>query len=544
MTLLKRVIMLFIALITFLGCGSGDGGATSSSSTDSKYAIEYQGLHFYTQGIPLNSYSLKPLTQREFDNLTTEQKNRVSDKLLATLFFGMTKQELSQHFEAQDFLTSIQADLEKNLINRDALESYIRNEDYFSVSTSNEQEAVTILTRFYAMDKLDKYFFTNWVAYILTQTIMFSPSYELESSHAPNIERVYNRLVTLLDDDASMAYITYAHMMSDDNWRRFRSPEDNGREMLEIYTLDQEDSHVPIAAKALQNWSLNRDNDTLVVGLNENTTPLQLFNTTIYNGEDFYRELAKSTAFQNTAVTRLVSFFFTDATQAKQASITATILKSNPKTWQDILKQIVFSKEYLLDTTRAKSAEELFFSLAKKMNFQLRNNTMHYYKRGLENMNQASMKYKLGKLTRVPLDTLSFAFFHKYIREEVLLRHSNPEKATDYTAWDRQGWSDSFLENENFTYDYTDEVGSVTSLTNYLFVSMIHREANSDELEMFINHFTYISDKDATRHLYSYFDLFSAQDSRERNKRNVVAVVFDYISRLDELYTFKGVNYE
>jgi len=540
---MKNVISIFIISIIFLGCGSSDSSSGVNDSS-SKYSIEYKGLDFYSKDISLNSYALKPLSQEEFNNLSLEQKYIVSNKLLSTLFFGMTQQELKQHFESQDFITYIQENLLTDLTNREELESYIRDENYFDIRTNNEQEAITILTRFYAMDKLDRYFFINWTAYILTQTIMFSPSYELESSHSPNIERVYNRLVTLLDDEATMAYITYEHMISDDNWRRFRSPEDNGREMLEIYTLDQEDSHVPIAAKALQNWSLNRDNDTLVVGLNENTTELNLFNTTIYNGEDFYRELAKSDAFQNGAVTRLVDFFFINTSDTQKTNIINSILQSNPKTWQDILKQIIFSKEYLLNTSRAKSAEELFFSLAKIMDYKLRKSSMYYLKNALEDMNQASMKYKLGKLTRVPLDTLSFAFFHKYVREQILLRYSNPDTIDNYGAWNRQGWSNSFVDNENFNYDYTDGIASIRSLINYIFISMVNREANEEELEMFINHFSYIDDETGDRYLNYSFDIFSSRDSREQYKINITKVVLDYISRLDELYIFKGVSDE
>ncbi|WP_428738199.1 hypothetical protein [Sulfurimonas sp.] len=539
---MRNIVFLFIISIAFLGCGSSSSDSGSNTATDSKYSIEYEGLLFYSKDMSVGSYSLKALTQQEFDALSLEEKYRVSDKLLATLFFGMTKEELEQHFDANDFISSIQTNLQKDLIDRSALESEILNEDHYYISTSGEQEAVTILARFYAMDKLDRYFFNNWSAYILTQTIMFSPAYELDSSHAENIARVYNRLVTLLDDEATMAFVTYTHMISDDNWRRFRSPEDNGREMLEIYTLDQEDSHVPIAAKALQNWSLDRDYDTLVIGLNENTTPLQLFGTTIYNGDDFYRELAKSSAFRRGVISRLVDFFFPDATDTKKASIISSLVQSNPKTWQDILKQIVFSKEYLLNTTRAKSAEELFYSLAKKMDYKLRTNSMHYFQDWLENMNQATMKYKLGKLTRVPLDTLSFAFFHKFIREEVFLRRSNPNSIDDYTAWDRQGWDQSFLDNENFTYDYTDEVESVSSFINYLFLTMINREANSEELAMFINHFTYLKENDTQTYFYSQFDIFASQDTRENNKRNIAIVVLDYLSRLDNVYIFKGVN--
>jgi len=369
---------------------------------------------------------------------------------------------------------------------------------------------------------------------------MFSPAYELDSSHSPNIARVYNRLVTMLDDEASMRSIAYAHMMSEDNWRRFRSPEDNGREMLEIFTLDMDDAHVPIAGKALQNWMLNRDNDTLVIGLNENTEELSLFNTTIKNGDDFYRELAKSNAFTYGVVRRLVSFFFTQYTESKINSLTNSIVSSKPETWQDILKQIVFSKEYLLNSTRAKSAEETFFSLAKKMDYKHHHTTMYYFKRNLDKMHQASMKYKLGKLTRVPLDTHSFATYHKTFREDVFRRRSNPDYVDDYTSWSRQGWSDSFLDNSNFNYDSEDEEASLESFINYLFKSIVSREATTQEREVFKNHM--LQDENGQKNLLYPFDMFASNGYEDAYKRYIAYTVLDYLSRLEDMYMQKKVK--
>jgi len=45
----------------------------------------------------------------------------------------------------------------------------------------------------------------------------------------------------------------------------------------------------------------------------------------------------------------------------------------------------------------------------------------------LNNMKQASMTYKLGRQTDIPLDTLSFAYYHKAVREKLLIdRKGNP----------------------------------------------------------------------------------------------------------------------
>ncbi len=535
---LLQLTLISLALMLFTACSSGEG--INSSNSSDKYSIDYKGLIFYSKNAPLRNYKLKSLSNKEFNNLDNLKQLAVADKLLSTLFYGYPLKEIESMLASGSFLTTVQDSLNIEKIDKLWLESEILDEKKFKRFNYSEQEATDILARFYVADKLDSYFFNNWVAYILTQTIMFSPSYELDSSHSPNIARVYNTIVTLLEDEASMRYITYQHMMSEDNWRRFRSPEDNGREMLEIYTFDMDDSHVPIAAKALQNWKLDRDNDTLVIGLNENTEELSLFNTTIINGDDFYREMVKSNSFAYGVVNRLVSFFFTEYEDSEIDRVSKLIVSSNPKTWQDILKQIVFSKEYLLSNSRAKSAEESFFSLAKKMDFKNRDSSIFYLKENLEEMHQASMKYKLGKLTRVPLDTLSFAVYHKYIREDMLLNHSSADAVDDYSTWSRQGWSDSFVDSENFNYDYEDEEASLESFINYLFVALLSREAKDEEMKMFKNHM--LENDKGVKVLRYPFNMFSSRDNRDDLKRNIAFVVLDYISRVDELYILKEVK--
>ena len=557
---LKKWGFLFLVPFIFLNCGGG--GDSSSQKTSSNAPTdrvdnndefeqeEYRGLVFYKQNIPSSNYTLKQLSNTSFNALSDAKKLQVADKILSTFFFSYPLETLQSKIKSGDFIDMIRASLKEDKTDKGELENHIVDKDIFQQTDYNEQVAVDILTRFYAMKELDSYFLKNWVSYILTQTIMFSPAYELDSTHTPNIARVYNRIVRMLEVDSGMRYIAYVHMSSEDNWRRFRSPEDNGREMLEIFTLDMDDSHVPLAGKALQNWKLDRDHDTLVVSLNENRTPIKLFNTTIYNGDDFYREMAKSDAFTKGVTTRLVHFFFPNSTSIKQNSIVNSIVKSNPETWEDILLQIVFSEEYLLKSSRGKSAEELFFPLSKKFNFKHRMSTFHDFKRSLEKMHQASMKYKLGKLQRVPLDTLSFAYYHKYIREEMLLRISNSSKIDDYNAWDRQGWSQDFISNGKFNFDEYDGVKSLESLINYLFQSMISRNAKSSEMALFKNHMLRNkSETNTTKILDDRFNLTTRRDDledekkrRESRKVNIAVIVLDYISRLSETYTLKEVK--
>ena len=510
--------------------------------------LSYKGLQFFYEPLDSASYKLEQLSDSDFNALSQENRLKVANKLLNTLFFGYELPELKDKINQGNFITSVQNGLKEQTTDIGWLESYILNDEFFDQYTYYEPQAITILTRFYTMQELDKYYLDNWMAYILTQTIMFSPAYELASTHYSNIANVYNRIVTMSQDGYGMRFITYIHMSSEDNWRRFRSPEDNGREMLEIYLLDTKDSDVPLAAKALQNWKLNTDSDTLEIGLNVNTEPISLFSTTIYTGDDFYRELVKSNDFVYGVTTRLVDFFFTDYSQSDKEDIVKTVVSSNPETWQDILLQIIFSKEYLLNNQRAQSAEETFFSLAKKMNFRHKKSTFYYFKYYLDKMNQATMKYKLGKLERVPLDSLSFANYHKFIREYVFLNVAY-EDETDLTSWKYDGWLNSdFVDYDKFNYDENKPIESLENIINYIFNSIIARDATADEMELFKTHMLTERDEELVLKYEFNFcyvnedDPEYQQELRDSNKRHIAVLVLDYISRLEETYMQREVK--
>ena len=541
-------ILTFLTLGTFLlsGCGSSNENEAAVVVPESKYDLSYEGLTFYYPNQSPSQSRLPQLSDERFNALEPMQKLQVADTLLSSLFFAYTPSVLDEKIATGTFIEDIRNGLSQEHMDVAALETEILDDEIFR-QENYPQESVEILSRFYAMDTLDRYYFNNWSAYILTQTIMFSPAYELDSSHSPNIARVYNRLVSFLEDESGMRYTSYVHMMSEDNWRRFRSPEDNGREMMEIFMMEQDDAKVPLAAKALQNWKLDRDNDTLVVGRNENSEPIDLFGITIYNGDDFYREMVKSAQFQRTVTTRLVSFFFPNASSEERASIISSIVSSDPETFQDILQQILFSEAYLLHNRRAKSAEELFFSLAKKTEFRHHRNTFAYFKEALDEMHQASMKYKLGKRVRVPLDTLSFANYHQYIREEMLLRQSNPDKIDDYDAWSRQGWDKHFVDNSQFDFDRDDELGSFDAFVSYLFKSTIMRAPKREEMTLFKEHMFH--DEEGTLEYNYSFDMFYKDNNntyellrRERNKKYIATIVLDYISRLERFYMQEEVE--
>ena len=421
MLVYKRVLkwcLLLFASFVLANCGGGGAGSGVDTATDmikdtgsdEFNQTQYKGLVFYHKNLPSSAYRLEQIADSYFNSLSDAQKLQVANKLLTTLFWGYSLNELKEKIDSKTFISDIRASLDSEKTDKEWLESYIMDDNYFKQYTKTWEypQVVKILTRFYAMKKLDKYYLNNWVAYILTQTIMFSPAYELSTTHTPNISRVYNRLVNMLENESGMRFITYVHMMSEDNWRRFRSPEDNGREMLEIYLQDGKDSDVPLAGKALQNWHLNSDSDTLEVGLNYNTKPIHLFGTTVYTGEDFYRELVKSDAFTKGVTNRVIDFFFPQKSSTEKLAIADKIVASKPETWQDILLQIIFSKEYLLHNSRALSAEESFFSLAKKTDYRNRRDTFAFIRYYLDYMHQliymgAKYSYFLLFILSIPI---------------------------------------------------------------------------------------------------------------------------------------------
>jgi len=162
-------------------------------------------------------------------------------------------------------------------------------------------------------------------------------------------------------------------------------------------------------------------------------------------------------------------------------------------------------------------------------------------------MHQASMKYKLGKLNRVPLDTLSFAHYHKYIREEVLLRKSNPKKLDEYSAWSRHGWGRKLVSLENFSLNENNTLVSLDSFIHSLFHTFVYRNATQAELAFFRTHMIYNEEDNTYFHwafnmLDTYDDAQRQTKEREERRTNIAIIVLDYLSRLENTYLHREIN--
>jgi hypothetical protein len=350
-------------------------------------------------------------------------------------------------------------------------------------------------------------------------TILFSPALELETMDYTDIQKIFSRLIYMIAEDYSIGDIVYEHMITQENWRRFRSPEDNTREMMEIFLKRFKDEEVPLAATACKNWLLTDDSDgyQLVMGFDRNTDPLSLLDTTVVDCYDFYRAVAEHPSLVPTVTARVVDVFFAGYTEEQKAQFTKAIISTNPVTFKQLFSTIIFSKQYLVHNERPLEFEETFFNIAHRINWYAYSNFFKYINRqykssstaNMYQMNQAAMTYKLGKPREVPLDTLSFSYYHKSIREQLFL-----DRKTDSFNNDDGGWQAEFI----------DVIMEQDDFIDYLFLSVLSRTAYQNELDE-------LNAVIAERHY-----------DRPEKKMEQAMIVLDYLSRLSELYYTPSFN--
>ncbi len=544
---LFKYLMVASATLFVAGCGSGGGDSGADGSSTTLYGIEIDA-----KPLSYSQYKLEPLSDSDFNGLSTEQKYSVAVKLYATLFYGTGFDGLNGSIESGRFISQTRQMFDRKTSDSEivSVEKMVEEYDY---GNGTRKMLAHMYARLYHM-KPGSAFMNRWAAYVLTQTILFSPAYELDTVYGVDAENVYTSLVMDFDQGLSLKWSTFLHMMSDENWRRFRSPEDNGREMMEIFLEDFNDAHVPLAAKTLKNLRLDEDSNTLVMNLNVNTEPItNLFpDMEIVDATDFYSAIVKHPDFLPTISSRLVEIYFPNFSEAKKRDIVEKLVASNPTSWVDLLKEIVYSKAYLLESRKPRSFEESFFAVAKAIGWNPHRHSFYNIARNLENMHQASMRYKLGRKVETPLDSQSFAWFHKTIRENVMI---NSENNSSFKSWD-DGWP-----RDGIFADMPEELFSDTELDDkdewkvneqrraeyivtHLFVPVAGRSPKSEEME-FLTSLIDRDDYNATSFRnFGGYDLYGnnkpEDDLRERGY--FAALVLDYLSRVSSVYEFEEVK--
>jgi hypothetical protein len=464
------------------------------------------------------------LTVAEYESLSALERYAVINKLMGVLYKGTAAAEffdLSGGLEPLKVksdavgIGDVKSALKQPMADKSAVLARIDERYSFHERARPLQHPLAMLFEF----PLSRDYMATWMAYRLANTILFSPALELETVSYIDIHRVFQRLVNMIENGDSIRDIVYAHMVSQENWRRFRSPEDNTREMMEIFLGRFKDEEVPQASVACKNWSLTDDSDDyqLLIGYDENTQPQQILDTTVTTCPDFYRAVANHADLIPRITSILVENLLEGSSATVQQQVVDTIVSKNPRLFEEIFLPIIFSRHFLLNAERPAQVEELFFNIADRISWWAYTNFFNLVNMpwsnpdypALKYMKQASMTYKLGRPAQVPLDTLSFSYFHKAVRERLLL-----DRRRDLFNPDDGGWQAAFID-----VDLSDD-----DFIKYLFVSILSRWPDDTELSTLLGIF---KDRDYTS---------------EARAPYRALITMDYISRLSETYYLNGLE--
>ncbi len=512
-----------LSLTLFTGCG---GGASTPTTEDG-------GASPVLPSAPVKD-SLEMMDDESFNALSEEDRIYVARKLYSTLFKGRDINTLEKEISSGTFITDFikklyAANVEQPDLDKIFVDDYTIPYGYRAGDRLFEKRwriFSHIATRLY-YTRLGREYFNEWMAYTMEQTILFSPAYEVESvvKFPELIASNHERLKKALDAGKDIRTIVYEHMVSKENWARFRSPEDNGREMLEIWLYDYNDEHVPLAAKALKNWrwevARERNSDDKYGDIyrfyndtnnpdEKNSEPIELFGTTITTGDDFYRAVANHPDLIPTIIDRLVALFFPTMSSGEKKSIAAEIQKSEPTTFAEIFTRILFSKKYLLESNRIKPIEEIYMGLNHTLGMEPSGTSFRYlFTDGMKGSNQYAFTYKLGRPDEGVSDTDSVIRLHQYIRTAVFLNRRgdgwNSSKITER-------YKDAATAREYLDAMFEDIVGRKMSETESAELTSIVKEAGVEDL------------------------------SKSWNRFAITLMTFDYFSRLSEIYTYRKIE--
>jgi hypothetical protein len=464
----------------------------------------------FTLGVPSEELPLfsRAYSDEEFKKLSIEEQYVVLDKILSAFFIGLPKNEFEMVIQMDRPITYIKNRLLKVKVgNFEQAEKATQKYNY----SWNRKTPERALARLFSLEPSKEYL-NFWTAYMLVNSKFYSASLELSTVNMSTGSNLLRELYEQLDGGYTMDSMVYNYLLSEEYWRRFRSPEDNTRESLELMVGVFDDSIVPIASQACKDFSYNERDQNLEISFDYNTEILEINGTEIMRCKDFYREIvADNPLLTDWFILNWLDFYFPNYSAEEKAEFMADLYEVGATNYQDIFLNIIFSDDFVANSERFKSFEELYLPIAKKINFYAGNSTFINWISQAHNSNQPPMFYKLGRGVENPSDTLSFSQLTKTIRETMFL----DQKTNMFSDWDA-GWGSEFLFALNFS--------SHEALIEDLFLFVIGRVPSEDELEtlsaVLLNH-----------------DLKSND-----HKGRAVMIILDYISRLSELYISRKVN--
>ena len=334
---------------------------------------------------------VSPLSDETLAQLDLDDQYRVINKLMSTLYNGVSVEEfysldtgnaLATRNDPALTLSSIRSSLQTDLTaeERAKYDLMIVGDDSLldengdqiaeaSFNFDNSQPKQMPLARLYTYP-ISRNSFSQWMAWHLANTILFSPAEEIDSADITDVQNLFRRLDLNMMEQQSIRAMVNTHQNSIQNWRRFRSPEDNTREMMEIYLgIFDNDEEVPLASQACQDLYLTDESDGYKLAYTDypNLESVLVLDQYVVNCRDFYDVIASHPLLIPRVVSVLVDYFFAGHSVEDRLAITQAISESNPIRFDDIFLAILFSETYLLDVERPRSFEESFLPMAKRL---------------------------------------------------------------------------------------------------------------------------------------------------------------------------------
>jgi hypothetical protein len=508
------------------------------------------------------------LSQGEFNSLPAEQQYMVANKLLGTMFRGVSVEDYfdmnagmaNLQPKSSTFLEDTKKALATNMSNAEVLaydtiidgldeegnpdpDNAKYRFDTRSDLESNRRSKQLPLARIKEYP-ISRDMYVHWMAYVLINTIMFSPAEEMESTDYTDIQNMYRFLVTNIDEGTPIRQIIRSNLPSLARWRVSRSPENHALEAYELYLglfETEEDSYRGgIACKDLY---LTSEADGYLIRRTDypNTEPQLILGTNyITDCDDLYDVIAAHPLLMPRVTEAILNYFVTvnaDNLDYRQQFI-SSIVASGPETFEDIFNAIIFSREYLLNIERPKSFEENLMPLLDTLKWDpaanagdvdesiFRRMTEFDSQMRLSGMGWDTMTYKIGRIPQVPLDGLSFANYHKALREKLLLNDCSYEGGCNAAG-------EGLLFDENDALLPSVEQMLPEDYVDYLFLSALQRKATTVEKTDLLALFATLSHT---------LDVDGVIEVRSDRHDDIARITFDYISRLPEQYYFRAVN--
>ena len=498
------------------------------------------------------------LSQGEFNQLPPADQYMVANKLLGTMFRGVSVEEFfdmnagmaNLQPKSSTFLNDLKRDLSNDLSvaqllvydtvidGLDAEGNPVPDDAKYIFSNRRPKELPLARIKEY---EISRDMFVHWMAYILANTIMFSPAEEMESTDMADVQNMYRFLVTNLEAGNDIRQIIRSNLATLPRWRVSRSPENHALEAYELYLglfETEEDSYRGgIACKDLY---LTPEDEGYLIRRTDfpNTDPQLVLGVSYITTCDDLYDLIAGHPFIIPRVTEvIINYFLSGRPLEVRTNMINAIAASNPETFEDIFKSILYSKEYLLNTERPKSFEENMLSTMDALKwdpaanagevdervFQRMTSTNVNERVGMAAMNWDTMTYKIGRLPDVPLDGLSFASYHKGMREEFLMQDNSYQGGVN-------GTNGLFYDDTGAPWPHIEQM-SLSEFVDFLFMSVLQRKARAVEK----------TDLQAVYDAGGHTDN-AGVDVRADRHDDIARITYDYIARLPEMYYFKAVN--